>query len=207
MHTPNHNAARQAVQAEPCLHAPGADTSNCICALGLDAKAPSLQTAAMLAAAELVLQAEDDTEALRTVVRAYRAVQSMIGYTDHPHALVTGDDLSALLCTLNDAMTARLAALVAKVDTVRAALRRTPLDGQAVRLAADASDQAESLGTVRDAFVAVQDLAPWSEHTQGTGLSAALQLLTDAMSERLATMDDQLDALHAALSTGKAGAA
>lgn len=206
MHTPIHSAAHQAVQAKPCLHAPGTDTSNCFCALGLGANAPTLQTAALLAAAELVLQAEDDTEALRTVVRAYRAVQAMIGYADHPHALVTGDDLSALLGTLNDAMTTHLTAMGAKVDTVRAALRRTPMDGQAVRLVADASDQAESLCTVRDAYGAVQHLAPYAEHASGAGLSAALQLLNDAMCERLATMDDQLDALHAAL-RDKVGAA
>ncbi|WP_326538609.1 hypothetical protein [Pseudorhodoferax sp.] len=204
MHTPTHNAAHPAVQAEPCLHAPGTDTSRCTCALG--AHVSTLQTAALLAAAELVLQAEDDTEGLRTVVRAYRAVQAMVGYTDHPHALVTGDDLAALLGTLNDAMSARLTAMGTKVDTVRAAVRRTPMDGQAVRLAADASDQAESLGTVRDAYGAVQHLAPYAEHASGAGLSAALQLLNDAMCERLATMDEQLDALHAAL-RGKAGAA
>jgi hypothetical protein len=206
MHTPTHNAAHQAVQAEPCLHAPGADTSDCTCAVVPGIAGPSLQSAAIGAAAHLVLQAEDDTEGLRTVVRAYRAVQDLVGYTNHPHALVTGDDLCALLGTLNDAMSARLAAVVTKVDAVRAAVRRTPMGGQAERLAADASDQTESLGTVRDAYCAMQHLAPYAEHASGAGLSAALQLLNDAMCERLATMDAQLDALHAALRSKAGGA-
>jgi len=149
--------------------------------------------------AQLVLQAEDDTEALRTVLRAYRAIETLMAYATHPHAAVSGDELAALLLVHNRAMDIRLHALAAKIETVHTTLRACASDGPAAPLALQAIDHLENLRGVREAYGALQSLVPYAEHTTGDDLSAALQMLNEAMTEHTAQMDDKLDALHAAL--------
>lgn len=169
MNTITPNAAHEAVLAKPCL-------------------------------LQLVLQVQDDTESLRTVLRAYGAVEMLIAYTSHSHATVTGDNLSALLQTLNDAMDVRLDALCSKLDAVHAALRnRESMPTIAGRRALDALDHTSMLQFVRNAYAAMQNLMPFAENASGDGLSAAIQLLGETMAARLQTMDEKLDALHAAL--------
>lgn len=169
MHTTTHNAAREAVQAEPCLP-------------------------------QLVLEAQDFTESLRTVLRACHAIAALAAGVTNPHATVSMDGLGELLHLHSDAMEQRLDAIGVRIDALRTATGVRHIDDRARHLAMDATDQHTHMCQAQLAFEAVADMAPCAADTlTGENLAAALRLLADAMAERTAAMDDMLDALHAVL--------
>lgn len=180
MQTITHNAAALAAQAEPCL-------------------------------SHTVLQCQDDTESIRTVLRAYRGVGALLAHSSDIRTNLSGDELAELLRTFTTAMDARLVNLDSKVNTVNKALREREQAGtvsaQAPHLAFEAVDQLGHLRFGRDAFAAMHSLAPYAEHAEADDLSAALHILGENMAARLQIMDDQLDALHAAVVDSEAPAA
>lgn len=228
MQTTIQNAAHMAVQAEPCancrdnfilrdLHGPldvfdgpavhGQIERRRACTACPETDKPCMKPAAVTdptlngnALAELVLQAQDETESLRTVLRACHAVAALAVGVTHPHATVSMDGLGELLHLHSNAMGQCLDAIGTRIDTLRmASTAREPGD-RARRLALDASDQVTHMCQAHHAFEAVACLVPSVADTlTGENLGAALRLLADAMDERTASMDDMLDALHAAL--------
>lgn len=169
MQTTTQNAAREAAQAEPCL-------------------------------SQLALQAQDHTESLRTVLRACHAAAALALSVPNLHATVRMESLGELLHLHSEAMEQRLEAIGALIETIRTALANRPVGDLARSLALNAIDQLEHLRQVQLAQEAVASMLPYAVDTlAGENLAAALRLLVDAMQERTATMDDMLDALHAAL--------
>lgn len=169
MHTTTHNAAHKAVQAEPCL-------------------------------SQLVLEAQDFTESLRTVLRACHAIAALAAGVTTLQATVNIEGLGELLHLHNDAMEQRLEAIGQRIDAVRKATGPRDTSDRARHLAMDASDQHTHMCQAQLAFEAVADMVPSAANTlTGENLAAALRLLADAMAERTTSMDDTLDALHAAL--------
>ncbi|KRA09795.1 hypothetical protein [Acidovorax sp. Root568] len=149
---------------------------------------------------QLVLEAQDFTESLRTVLRACHAVASLAAGVTNPHATVNMDGLGELLHLHSDVMEQRLDAIGVRLDAVRTATGGRDTSDRARHLAMDASDQHTHMCQAQLAFEAVADMAPCAADTlTGENLAAALRLLADAMAERTAAMDDMLDALHAVL--------
>lgn len=149
---------------------------------------------------QLVLEAQDFTESLRTVLRACHAIASLAAGVTNPHATVNMDGLGELLHLHSDAMEQRLDAIGVRIDAVRTATGARDTGDRARHLAMDASDQHTHMCQAQLAFEAVADMAPCASDTlTGENLAAALRLLADAMAERTAAMDDMLDALHAVL--------
>jgi len=177
--------------AKPCLQARPADTA--------PAPAPTMPV--------LVLQAQDHTESLRTVLRACHAVASLAAGASNPGATVGMDGLGELLHLHSEAMEQRLDAIHNLTETIRATLVRRPERGQAISLVLNASDQLENMRQVQLAWQAIACMVPYAADTlTGENLGAALRLLADAMQERIAAMDDKFDALHAALAQQGPGA-
>lgn len=223
MHTTTHNAAREAVQAKPCqncrdnfplpeaanvfdqhvVHGYLVRRSACTACPNtakpcLVKEAPKPQGLPNLQ--QLVLEAQDFTESLRTVLRACHAIASLAAGVTNPHATVSMDGLGELLHLHSDAMEQRLDAIGVRLDTVRTATGARDTNDLARHLAMDASDQHTHMCQAQLAFEAVADMAPCAADTlTGENLAAALRLLVDAMAERTAAMDDMLDALHAVL--------
>ena len=155
---------------------------------------------AELCLSQLVLEAQDFTESLRTVLRACHAIASLAAGVTNPHATVSMDGLGELLHLHSDAMEQRLDAIGVRLDAVRTATGARDTSDRARHLAMDASDQHTHMCQAQLAFEAVADMAPCAADTlTGENLAAALRLLADAMAERTAAMDDMLDALHAVL--------
>lgn len=149
---------------------------------------------------QLVLEAQDFTESLRTVLRACHAIAALAAGVTNPHATVSMDGLGELLHLHSDAMEQRLDAIGVRLDALRTATGVRHTDDRARHLAMDASDQHTHMCQAQLAFEAVADMAPCAADTlTGENLAAALRLLADAMAERTAAMDDMLDALHAVL--------
>lgn len=150
--------------------------------------------------AQHVLQCQDHTESLRTVLRACHAVASLAAGASNPGAAVGMDGLGELLHLHSEAMEQRLDAIHTLIETIRATLARRPERGQDISLALDACDQLAILRQVQLAWQAVACMVPYAADTlTGENLAAALRLMADAMHGRAAAMDDMLDALHAAL--------
>lgn len=148
----------------------------------------------------LVLQAQDCTESLRTVLRACHAVASLAAGATHLHSTASMDGLGELLHMHSDAMDQRLDAIDALIETARTALVTRHHGDRARSLAMDACDQSHHMRQAQFAFAAVADMVPYAADTlSGENLAAALRVLADAMQERTAGLDDMLDALHAAL--------
>jgi len=149
---------------------------------------------------QLVLEAQDFTESLRTVLRACHAIASLAAGVTNPHATVNMDGLGELLHLHSDAMEQCLDAIGQRIDAVRKAPGLRDTSDRARHLALDASDQHTHMCQAQLAFEAVADMAPCAADTlTGENLAVALRLLADAMAERTAAMDDTLDALHAVL--------
>ena len=223
MHTTTHNAAREAVQAKPCqncrdnfplpeaqdvfdqhvVHGYLVRRSACTACANtakpcLVKEAPEPQGLPTLP--QLVLEAQDFTESLRTVLRACHAIAALAAGVTNPHATVSMDGLGELLHLHSDAMEQRLDAIGMRLDAVRTATGARDTSDRARHLAMDASDQHTHMCQAQLAFEAVADMAPCAADTlTGENLAAALRLLADAMAERTAAMDDMLDALHAVL--------
>lgn len=223
MHTTTHNAAHQAVQAKPCqncrdnfplpeaqdvfdqhvVHGYLVRRSACTACPNtakpcLVKEAPQPQCLPTLP--QLVLEAQDYTESLRTVLRACHAIAALAAGVTNPHATVSMDGLGELLHLHSDAMEQRLDAIGVRLDAVRTATGARDTSDRARHLAMDASDQHTHMCQAQLAFEAVADMAPCAADTlTGENLAAALRLLADAMAERTAAMDDMLDALHAVL--------
>ena len=150
--------------------------------------------------AQHVLQCQDHTESLRTVLRACHAVASLAAGASNPGAAVGMDGLGELLHLHSEAMEQRLDAIHTLIETIRTALIRRPERGQAISLTLNASDQLADMRQVQLAWQAVACMVPYAADTlTGENLAAALRLMADAMHGRTAAMDDMLDALHAAL--------
>ncbi len=157
--------------------------------------------------AQSVLLCQDQTESLRTVLRACHAVASLAAGASNPGATVGMDGLGELLHLHSEAMEQRLDAIHNLTETIRATLVRRPERGQAISLVLNASDQLANMRQVQLAWQAVACMVPYAADTlTGENLGAALRLLADAMQERTAAMDDKLDALHAALAQQGPGA-
>lgn len=155
---------------------------------------------AELCLSQLVLEAQDFTESLRTVLRACHAIASLAAGATNPHATVNMDGLGELLHLHSDAMEQRLDAIGVRIDALRTATGIRHTDDRARHLAMDATDQHTHMCQAQLAFEAVADMAPCAaDALTGENLAAALRLLADAMAERTAAMDDMLDALHAVL--------
>lgn len=223
MHTTTHNAASQAAQAEPCQKCrdnfplPEAEavfdqhvvhgylvrrSASTACPNTakpcLVKEAPEPQGLPTLP--QLMLEAQDFTESLRTVLRACHAVASLAAGVTNPHATVNMDGLGELLHLHSDAMEQRLDAIGVRIDALRTATGLRHTDDRARHLAMDATDQHTHMRQAQLAFEAVADMAPCAADTlTGENLAAALRVLADAMAERTAAMDDMLDALHAVL--------
>lgn len=223
MHTTTHNAAKQAVQAKPCqncrdnfplpeaqdvfdqhvVHGYLVRRSACTACPNtakpcLVKEAPEPQGLPTLP--QLVLEAQDFTESLRTVLRACHAIAALAAGATNPHATVNMDGLGELLHLHSDAMEQRLDAIGVRLDAVRTATSARDTSDRARHLAMDASDQHTHMCQAQLAFEAVADMAPCAADTlTGENLAAALRVLADAMAERTAAMDDMLDALHAVL--------
>lgn len=228
MQTITQNAAPQAVQAKPCQSCPDnfalPEPKDCFDQRVVDsyierrtacnacpaAIKPCMATPVSLDLSHHVLRCQDDTESIRTVLRAYRGVETLIGRSDLA-SNVSGDELSELLRTFTTAIDARLVNLTGKLNSVNTALRQREsagaIDAHAPHLAFEAVDQLGHLNFGRDAFAAMHSLARYAEHAEGEDLSAALHILGEGMAARLQIMDDQLDALHAALVKHEAEAA
>lgn len=224
MTTTLHNAAPQAVQAKPCQDCPdnfplpeardhfdrqvvqGYIERRRTCALRPAAGKPCLAAAAApatpaiaLSLSHVVLQAEDDAEALCAVLSGYRGIESLLALADFSRDALSGDELSELLHALNQTFSTRLDALEFNVDAVRAALRLRPMAGPVAGLAVDVADQVGWLRAVRQAYEALRKLLPHAEHTPCVDLSAALQAINDALATQVLALDGVLTALHAAL--------
>ncbi|BEP97005.1 hypothetical protein GmRootA79_53900 (plasmid) [Acidovorax sp. A79] len=223
MHTTTHNAAHKAVQAKPCQSCrdnfplPEAQavfdqhvvhgylvrrSASTACPNTakpcLVKEAPDPQGLPTLP--QLVLEAQDFTESLRTVLRACHAIAALAAGVTNPHATVSMDGLGELLHLHSDAMEQRLDAIGVRLDAVRTATGARDTSDRARHLAMDASDQHTHMCQAQLAFEAVADMVPCAADTlAGENLAAALRLLADAMAERTAAMDDMLDALHAVL--------
>jgi len=223
MRTTTHNAASQAAQAEPCqncrdnfplpeaqdvfdqhvVHGYLVRRSACTacpnpakpCLVKESAQPQGLPTLP-----QLVLEAQDFTESLRTVLRACHAIAALAAGVTNPHATVNMDGLGELLHLHSDAMEQRLDAIGVRLDALRTATGARDTGDRARHLAMDASDQHTHMCQAQLAFEAVADMAPCAADTlMGENLAAALRLLADAMDERTAAMDNMLDALHAVL--------
>lgn len=223
MHTTTHNAAKQAVQAKPCQNCrdnfplPEAQdvfdqhvvhgylVRRSACTACPNSVKPCLvketaQPQGLPTLPQLVLEAQDFTESLRTVLRACHAIAALAAGATNPHATVNMDGLGELLHLHSDAMEHRLDAIGVRLDAVRTATGARDTGDRARHLAMDASDQHTHMCQAQLAFEAVADMAPCAADTlTGENLAAALRLLADAMAERTAAMDDMLDALHAVL--------
>ena len=223
MHTTTHNAAREAVQAKPCQNcrdnfplpeAEGVFDQHVVhgylvrrsaCTAYPNTAKPCLVKEApepqgLPTLPQLVLEAQDYTESLRTVLRACHAIAALAAGVTNPHATVNMDGLGELLHLHSDAMEQRLDAIGVRLDAVRTATGARDTSDRARHLAMDASDQHTHMCQAQLAFEAVADMAPCAADTlTGENLAAALRLLADAMAERTAAMDDMLDALHAVL--------
>ncbi|AYM97954.1 hypothetical protein EAG14_19835 [Acidovorax sp. 1608163] len=223
MHTTTQNAAHKAVQAKPCqncrdnfplpeakdvfdqhvVHGYLVRRSACTACPGaakpcLVKEAPQPQGLPTLP--QLVLEAQDFTESLRTVLRACHAIASLAAGASRPQAVINMDGLGELLHLHSDAMEQRLEAIGQRIDAVRKATGPRDTSDRARHLAIDASDQHTHMCQAQLAFEAVADMVPSAANTlTGENLAAALRLLADAMAERTAAMDEMLDALHAAL--------
>ncbi|GKS83812.1 hypothetical protein AVMA1855_06690 [Acidovorax sp. SUPP1855] len=231
MQTITHNAAHQAVQAKPCQNCRDnfplpepkdffdqrvvtgyieRRTACSACPAAVKPCLPASPAADLAPVVQLVLQCQDDTESIRTVLRAYRGVETLIGHSDLS-ASPSGDELAELLRTFTMAIDARLVNLDNKLTAANTALREREqqgrIDAHAPHLAFEAVDQLGHLRFGRDAFAAMHSLVPYAEHAEAEDLSAALHILGESMAARLQIMDDQLDALHAALVLHEAQAA
>ena len=228
MHTTTHNAAPEAVQAKPCQNCrdnfplPEAEdvfdqhvvhgylVRRSACTACPNTAKPCLvkeapQPQGLPTLPQLVLEAQDFTESLRTVLRACHAVAALAAGATHPHATVNMDGLGELLHLHNDAMEQRLDAIGTLIDAVRTAISARQTGDRARHLAMDATEQHHHMRQAQLAFAAVADMVPCAADTlTGENLGAALLLLADAMAERTAAMDDMLDALHAALTAAPA---
>ena len=163
-----------------------------------NAASPAVQAEPCLP--QLVLEAQDFTESLRTVLRACHAIAALAAGATNPHATVNMDGLGELLHLHSDAMEQRLDAIGVRIDALRTATGVRHTDDRARHLAMDATDQHTHMRQAQLAFEAVADMAPCAADTlTGENLAAALRLLADAMAERTEAMDDMLDALHAVL--------
>lgn len=173
--------------------------------------AAELAVAAEPCLSHTVLQCQDDTESIRTVLRAYRGVGNLLAHSNDLTSTLSSDELAELLRSFTTAMDARLLNLTSKLRSTDGALRelrgRRGIDAHAPHLAFEALDQVVHLNFGRDAFAAMHSLAPYAEHAEPGDLSAALQILGENMAARLQIMDDQLDGLHAALGQHEAQAA
>ncbi len=148
----------------------------------------------------LVLQAQDCTESLRTVLRACHATAALAAGISNPNSIVNMEGLGELLHLHSEAIDKRLDTLGALIDTLRSANTARKAGDPATNLTTDASDQHCHMRQAQFAFEAVASMVPYASDTlTGENLAAALRLLADAMAERITTMDDMLDALHAAL--------
>lgn len=228
MHTTTHNAADKAVQAKPCQNCrdnfplpeakdffdqqvvlgyvrrrsactacPAAEKP-CMAKASQQAPQPQQPTPPNLPS--LVLQVQDCTESLRTVLRACYAVAELAAGATHPHSVVTTEGLGELLHLHSDAMEQRLDAIGTLMDTLRNTTTAHQPGDRARRLAMDATDQHHHMRQAQLAFEAMAAMVPHSTNTlTGENLSAALHLLADALAERTAAMDAMLDALYAAL--------
>ena len=223
MHTTTHNAAREAVQAKPCQNCrdnfplPEAQdvfdqhvvhgylVRRSACTACPNAAKPCLvketpKPQGLPTLPQLVLEAQDFTESLRTVLRACHAIASLAAGATNPHATVNMDGLGELLHLHSDAMEQRLDAIGVRLDAVRTATGARDTGDRARHLTMDASDQHTHMSQAQLAFEAVADMAPCAaDSLTGENLAAALRLLADAMGERTAAIDDMLDALHAVL--------
>lgn len=223
MHTTTHNAAPKAVQAKPCQNCrdnfplPEAQdvfdqhvvhgylVRRSACTASSDTAKPCLvkeaaQPQGLPTLPQLVLEAQDFTESLRTVLRACNALASLAAGATHLHSTASMDGLGELLHVHSEAMEQRLHAIGTLIDTLRTAIGTRPTGDRARHLAMDASDQHHHMRQAQLAFAAVADMVPCAaDSLTGENLGAALRLLADAMAERAAAMDDMLDALHAAL--------
>ncbi|MBU1354602.1 MAG: hypothetical protein KKB95_22280 [Gammaproteobacteria bacterium] len=233
MHTTTHNAAPKAVQAKPCQKCrdnfplPEAEAvfdqhvvHGYLVRRGATTACPAADKPCMTKAPQhpqqapkptppnlpnLVLQAQDCTESLRTVLRACHAVASLAAGATHLHSTASMDGLGELLHLHSDAMEQRLDSIGTLIDTLRTAIGARPTGDRARHLAMDASDQHTHMRQAQLAFAAVADMVPCAaDSLTGENLGAALRLLADAMAERTAAMDDMLDALHAVLTTAPA---
>lgn len=220
MQTTTNNAARVAAQAKPCPNSDNnapqpegraifkqvvVDGQGYLVPLGADAACP-----AAAKAAQLVLQAQDETESLRTVLRACQAVAVLAENISNPHSTISMEALGELLHLHSDAMDARLDSLGELIEVAFTALATNPVDDRARTLAFEARDFVQHMRQAQLALGAVACMVPSSTDTlSGEDLGAALRLVIDAMATRAGTMDEQLDALHAELTRGaaKGGAA
>lgn len=150
--------------------------------------------------AQYVLQCQDITESLRTVLRACHAAASLAAGASNPGATVGMEALGELLHLHGEAMELRLCALQALADTIRSALASREAGDRGRSLALDAEDQLAAMRQVQLAWQAVACMVPYAADTlTGENLAAALRLMADAMHGRTAAMDDMLDTLHAVL--------
>ena len=220
MQTTTKNAARAAAQAKPCQNSDDnasqpegraifkqvvIDGRGYLVPLGASTACP-----ASTKTAQLVLQAQDETESLRTVLRACQAVAALAENTSNPHSTISMEALGELLHLHSDAMDARLDSLGELIEAAFTALATNPVDARARTLAFDARDFVQHMRQAQLALGAVACMVPSSTDTlSGEDLGAALRLVIDAMATRAGTMDEQLDALHAELTRGaaKGGAA
>ena len=223
MHTTTHNAAREAVQAKPCQNCrdnfplPEAEDvfdervvqgyvqRRRACTACPNAAKPCLVKEAskpqgLPTLQQLVLEAQDHTESLRTVLRACHATAALAAGVTNPHTTVSMEGLGELLHLHSEAMERCLDAIDALIETTRATLFNRPVGDQARSLALNASDQLANMRQVQLAQETVASMLPYANDTlAGENLAATQCLLADAMAERTAVMDDMLDALHAAL--------
>lgn len=223
MHTTTHNAAPEAVQAKPCQNCrdnfplPEAQdvfdqhvvhgylVRRSACTACPNTAKPCLvkesaQPQGLPTLPQLVLEAQDSTESLRTVLRACHAIAALAAGVTNPHATVSMDGLGELLHLHSDAMEQRLDAIGVLMDTVRKTTGARHTGDRARHLSMDATDQHHHMRQAQLAFAAVADMVPCAADTlTGENLAAALRVLADAMAERTAAMDDMLDALHAVL--------
>ena len=220
MQTTTNNAARAAAQAKPCQNSPDSAQQpenraifdhvvvrgrGYLLRRGAGAACPSAAKAA-----QLVLQAQDETESLRTVLRACQAVAALAGDISNPHATISMEALGELLHLHSDAMDARIDSLGELIEAAFDAVACNQVGDLARTLAFDARDFVGHIRQAQLAFGAVACMVPCATDTlAGEDLSAALCLVIDALAARTVAMDDQLDALHAVLTrrAAKGGAA
>ena len=198
---------RRACTARPAAHKP------CLPPPRPAAVAPATAPAPEPTVPALVLQAQDDTEAVRTTLHSINAMADMLASGP---AVWLEDDLQTLLAVLHDTLQSRLLGLATQLDTVRQRLPLRPVprgclssalaSDQHKRLALEACDQAESLCRDSAAFAALRDLAQHAHSTASAHLATTLHLIADHQAAQLKQLDDTLDELHAALEADLAAA-
>lgn len=171
---------------KPCLRAAPSDTT---------AQAPAPDTA------QCALQAQDETESIRTALRACLAVADLIEAAPQQYAAACMAPLGALLEVHCDAIADSLDAIDALMAAARRGASEGPHGAAARLLVQRASGQAADLRQSHVEQAAFEGLRDPHSAAWRACIAAQLRAVCKATAALTAAMDDALDAIHAELTS------